>query len=176
MKARNKIGIVAILVLGVLVAIAVVGATGPEETRENLYAEQNRSPWVDENGVWDNSQAPATFNVLDRTGAVVGYVKTSEEGVLYPQPVYGSDGGQIGHVGQYGYYALGESEPYIADAYTVIEEFDADGDRTRHEIMRPIAPEPGDTGPVGHTHEIVQPNQAGPGPVGGTPGPVGGTH
>ena len=80
MKARNKIGIVAILVLGVLVAIAVVGATGPEETRENLYAEQNRSPWVDENGVWDNSQAPATFNVLDRTGAVVGYVKNERRG------------------------------------------------------------------------------------------------
>ena len=174
MKSRI---ITVVLVLGVLAAMAIVAATGPEETEADLYAEQNRSPWVDENGVWDNSLLPETFDVLDHHGEVVGVVETRHYGTdLYPLPVLDPNGAVVGHVGEYGYYALGESEPYIADAYTVIEEFDADGERIRHEIIRPIAPEPGHTGPVGHTHENLQPEDGGPGPGDGSSGPVGGTN
>ena len=168
---RNRI-IAVTLVLGMVAAAIGIAATNGAETRQFV---ERMDPWESPNGIINTSMLPATMGVGDSTGAVVGYTKTSEDD-LYPQPVYGEDGSQIGHVGEYGYYALGESEPYIADAYTVIEEFDADGERIRHEIIRPIAPEPGHTGPVGHTHENLLPENGGPGSGDGSTGPVGGTH
>ena len=100
----------------------------------------------------DESKLPATMGVLDSTGAVVGYLKTGED-ELYPVPVYGSDGSQIG---ENGYWVLGEPEPFIPDAYTVNEEYGPDGELTWCEIIRPVRPAPGEKGRVGSTHETCE--------------------
>ena len=153
MKNRSKIAIAAVLVLGVLAAIAGVAATGGQESFDAVYTEENRPVWVDENGIWDNSLLPSTFDVLDHTGAVVGQVETTHYGTeLYPLPVIDSDGNLVGHVGENGFWRVGEEEPFIEGAFTVIEEFDADGERTRHEIIQAIVPGPGEEGPTGSTH------------------------
>ncbi len=107
---------------------------------------------MDANGMVDESKLPPTMGVADSTGAVVGYVETRHYGTgLYPEPVLGPDGNLIGHIGENGYWALGEPEPYIKDAYTVIEEYGPDGELTRHEIIRPEPPAQGEEGPVGNT-------------------------
>ena len=129
MKTRNKIGIAVIVVLGAFAAIAGVAATGGQESFDAVYTEENRSAWVDENGIWDNSLLPSTFDVLDHTGAVVGQVETKHYGTeLYPLPVIDSDGNLVGHVGENGFWRVGEEEPFIEGAFTVIEEFDDSGE------------------------------------------------
>ncbi len=141
------------MVLGAFAAIAGVAATGGQETSDAVYADENRPVWVDENGVWDNSLLPSTFDVLDHAGAVVGQVETRHYGTeLYPLPVIDSDDNLVGHVGENGFWRVGEEEPFIEGAFTVIEEFGADGERTRHEIIRAIEPEPGEEGPTGSTN------------------------
>ena len=70
---------------------------------------------------------------------------------VYPHPVVDADGDLVGHIGENGYWPLGEEEPVIEDAYTVIKEWDADGNLIRNEIIRAIAPEPGEEGPTGST-------------------------
>ena len=110
----------AVLVVAVLVA-AVVAAWGGSDTF--------RPPWENEDGIWDMSQLPATENVLDHTGAVVGVVETRHyETDTYPLPVLGPNGELVGHIGENGFWALGEPEPFIEDAYTVVEEFGASGE------------------------------------------------
>ena len=47
---------------------------------------------------------------------------------LYPLPVLGPDGQLVGHIGENGFWALGEPEPFIEGSYTVVEEFDASGE------------------------------------------------
>ena len=153
MKTRNKIGIAVIVVLGVFAAIAGVAATGGQESFDAVYTEENRSAWVDENGIWDNSLLPSTFDVLDHTGAVVGQVETKHYGTeLYPLPVIDSDGNLVGHVGENGFWRVGEEEPFIEGAFTVIKEWGPDGELTRHEIIRPEPPAQGEEGPTGSTH------------------------
>ena len=44
------------------------------------------APWQSANGTVDTSKQPGAEGVVDGTGTVVGYVKTSER-ELYPQPV-----------------------------------------------------------------------------------------
>ena len=94
----------AVLVVAVLVA-AVVAAWGGSDTF--------RPPWENEDGIWDMSQLPATENVLDHTGAVVGVVETRHyETDTYPLPVLGPNGELVGHIGENGFWALGEPEPF----------------------------------------------------------------
>ena len=147
---RSRI-ISVVLVLGVLAATIAVAATEGGETRRFV---EGLEPWESPDGMIDESKLPATMGVLDSTGAVVGYIKRSDEVLeLYPLPVYGEDGRRIGQVGEYGYWPLGEAEPFIPDAYTVIEEYGPDGELTRCEIIRPVPPKPGENGRVGSTHE-----------------------
>ena len=143
---RNKIAIAAIMVLGVLAAIAGVAATGGDETRKAMEA---LPPWEDANGMIDESKLPATMGVADSTGAVVGYMKTRGPDI-YPEPVFGSGGNLIGHLGEHGYSALGEPEPFIEGSYSVVEEFDENGELIWSEVILPIRPTPGEEyGPVG---------------------------
>ena len=91
------------------------------------------------------SKLPPTEEVIDRTGAVVGTVETKDNlAGVYPLPVTGPDGRLVGHIGINGFWALGEPEPVIEGAYTVletvvddpdgayrvVEELDAYGERT----------------------------------------------
>ena len=127
---RNKIMITGIVV--VVVSVLVAGAVVIADTGDT----PRRPPWEDENGIIDSSKLPATQEVVDRTGAVVGTVETKYYLTdRYPLPVTGPDGQLVGHFGQNGFWALGESEPVIEGAYTVIEEFDADGERTSVRII-----------------------------------------
>ena len=87
-------------------------------------------PWEDANGMIDESKLPPTMGVMDSTGAVVGYVKKmhyQSDTFTYPLPVFGPDTNHIGHVGENGFWALGEPEPFSEGSYTIIEEFDASG-------------------------------------------------
>ena len=128
---RNKIMITGIVV----VVVSGPGRRGGGDSRIPVtphVAHRGR----DENGIIDSSKLPATQEVVDRTGAVVGTVETKYYLTdRYPLPVTGPDGQLVGHFGQNGFWALGESEPVIEGAYTVIEEFDADGERTSVRII-----------------------------------------
>ena len=119
---RTKIRIAAALMLVVaVVATGVVAAQGVD----------TRPPWENEDGIWDMSKLPATEPVIDSAGAVVGTVSTKyyfEDEETYPLPVIGPDGELVGHLGRYGFWALGEPEPVIEGAYGVIEGFDENGE------------------------------------------------
>ena len=147
---RDRI-ITVVLALGLVAAAIAVAATDGGETRK---FGKGLDPWESPDGMNDESKLPATMGVSDSTGAVVGYIKRSDEALeMYPLPVYGEDGRQIGQVGENGYWPLGEAEPFIPDAYTVIEEYGSGGELTRCEIIRPVQPIPGENGRVGSTHE-----------------------
>lgn len=78
-------------------------------------------PWEGENGIIDESKLPPTEGVVDRTGASVGVTKLADElADIYPLPVYGPDGEIVGHLGENGYWALGEEEPIIEDSVTTV--------------------------------------------------------
>ena len=116
---RKQVTIIATAFIAVFVmvfgAIAVMG--DPE-----------RPGWEGVDGIINESLLPATEDVIDHTGAFVGTVKTSDDlAGVYPLPVYNADGKVIGHVGEKGYWALGEPEPVDEDSLTTVEEFDADG-------------------------------------------------
>ena len=147
---RNKIAIAAIMVLGVLAAIAGVAATGGSETRKFV---EDLSPSEDANGMIDESKLPPTMGVMDSTGAVVGYVKKmhyQSDTFTYPLPVFGPDTNHIGHVGENGFWALGEPEPFSEGSYSVVEEFDENGELIWSEVILPIRPTPGEEyGPDG---------------------------
>ena len=119
MKHGSKIAIAAVLVLGVLAVVTEMVAAQVVSTRPS---------WENVEGVWDMSNLPANENVIDHTGVVVGIVETRHYGTgLYPRPVIGPDGNLVGHIGENGFWALGEPEPVTEGAYTIIEEFDASG-------------------------------------------------
>ena len=127
---KNKITIAAAVVVVVAVMVAGVVAAQVVDTRP---------PWENEDGIWDMSQLPDAEGVVDSTGTFVGVVETRHyETDLYPLPVLGPNGELVGHLGENGFWALGEPEPLPQeDAYTVVEEFDAAGTlrmrRTIHE-------------------------------------------
>ena len=75
----------AVLVVAVALVARVVAASGGGDTF--------RPPWENADGTWDLSKRPATENVVDHTGTVVGVVETRHDGTdLYPLPVLGPDG------------------------------------------------------------------------------------
>lgn len=116
----KKIGIATGLMLAVvIVAAGVVAAQGVD----------TRPPWENEDGIWDMSKLPATESVVDSTGTVVGTVETRfyEEDV-YPLPVNGPDGQLVGHLGENGFWALGEPEPVIEGAYGTVKGYDENGE------------------------------------------------
>ena len=146
---KANIAIAVVVVFGVVAALIAVAATGGKETRKFV---ERLDPWESPDGMIDESKLPATMGVGDSTGAVVGYLKRSDEAFgLYPLPVYGADGRQIGQVGENGYWALGEAEPYIPDSYTGIQEWDADGNLIYHQIIYPEPPPGAPEGPTGNT-------------------------
>ena len=151
MKNRSKIAIAAVFVLGVAAAIAGVAASDGEETREFQEA-LNARPWVDANGIVDVTKMPALQGVVDHTGAHVGFVETRHthgDEFVYPYPVIDEDGNLVGHIGENGFWPLGTEEPFIADAYTVIEEYDANDKLVRREVIGPNSNE-GVEGPQGN--------------------------
>ncbi len=152
MKNSSKIAIAVVLVLGVAAVIAGVAASDGEETREFQEA-LNARPWVDANGMVDVTKMPPREGVVDHTGAHVGFVETRHthgDEFVYPHPVVDADGDLVGHIGENGFWPLGEEEPVIEDAYTVIEEYDADGKLIHKEVIGPGSNE-GEEGPQGNT-------------------------
>lgn len=96
-----------------------------------VMGDPGRPPWVGVDGIIDTSLLPPTQEVMDRTGAVVGTIKTADDQAdVYPLPVYNDDDEVIGYMGEKGFWALGEPEPTSDDSVTTVEEFDADGNLT----------------------------------------------
>ena len=152
MKNRSKIAIAVVLVLGVAAVIAGVAASDGGETRE-FQERLDARPWVDANGMVDVTKMPRLEGVADHTGALVGYVETRHtygDEFVYPQPVIDADGNLVGHIGENGFWALGTEEPVIEDAYTVVEEYDADGQLIFRQVIGPGSNE-GEEGPQGNT-------------------------
>ena len=115
---RDKFAVaLAVMLVMVFAIMATTGRASPP-----------RPPWERADGTVDVSKLPATEDVIDHTGTFVGTAKTSDDLVgIYPLPVYGPDDEVIGHVGENGFWALGDPEPIDEDAYTIVEEFDASG-------------------------------------------------
>ena len=109
----------AVLIVAVLITGTVVIADSGDTP--------HRPQWENENGIVDVSKLPATMQVLDSTGAVVGtvstdYMKTGDRtGQLI---VTGPDGQTVGHIGHKGFWASGNPEPVTEGGYTVIEVHD----------------------------------------------------
>ena len=100
-----------------LVAVLVTGVVVIADTDDT----PRQPPWENEDGTIDMSKLPPTEEVIDRTGAVVGTVETKDNlAGVYPLPVTGPDGRLVGHIGINGFWALGEPEPVIEGAYTVL--------------------------------------------------------
>ena len=119
---RHRISVVAIAVIAVSTLVSgILLASGGD----------GRQPWENEDGTVDISKLPATENAIDRTGALVGVVKTSNDlADVYPLPVYrpGPGGELVGYLGENGFWALGETEGIIQDSYTIVEEHSASGE------------------------------------------------
>lgn len=113
---RNKILLSATLIVAVFAMVAgAIAAGGGDED----YVP--RQPWEGENGVIDESKLPPTEGVVDRTCASVGVTKLADKlAGIYPLPVYGTSGEVVGHIGENGYWALGEEEPIIEDSVTTV--------------------------------------------------------
>ena len=113
-----------VALLALMLSVVAVAAARSSDTAPT------RPPWVNENGIVDMSKYPATMDVLDRTGALVGTVETKYLRTSKRIPVIGADGEIVGHFGPNGYWALGELEPVIEDKVTTIEEYaDPDSDQ-----------------------------------------------
>ena len=131
---RSKIAIAAVVIL--VVAALATGAVAAQGL-------DTRPPWENEDGIWDMSKLPETEDVLDRSGAVIGTVATKyyfEDEETYPLPVLGPDGTLVGHLGESGFWALGDPEPVIRDAYTIIEAYDESGNLISKETIYETAP------------------------------------
>lgn len=123
---RIKITVAATLLVIAALATGVVVASGGDA----------RPPWENEDGIWDMSRLPATEEVVDHTGAVVGTVKTEHYLTdQYPLPVFGPDGQVVGQIGRKGYWASGESEPNAQGGFTVIKTFDESDEETSSQTI-----------------------------------------
>ena len=97
-----------IMAIAVLVVLDITARVAPSEGG----ASPQQSSWENEDGTVGMSELPATENVVDSAGAVVGVLKTADDMVgIYPLPVYGRSGEVVGYVGENGFWALGETPP-----------------------------------------------------------------
>lgn len=143
--------ILPIAVTFVITTILVTFATINSQT--TATEEDPGLPYINDNGNW----SPEYFDVSDSTGTTVGVVKTADafaDDIKFPLPVFSSTDRalQVGHYGEYGYWALGEPEPWCESCKLTKTEYKNDGSK------RIVTEQPGPNYTITRTTETLDPD------------------